>query len=79
MDLKYGTKIKMHSTEPFADIVGHVVGKSTEYQPVLGAGYIIASHNLSEFGSGLIDEVHYPYTHFAAFECQFDVLEKVNA
>jgi hypothetical protein len=74
MDLKYGTKIKMHSTEPFADIVGYVVGKSTVDQPVLGAGYIIASQNLSKPGLGFIDEVHYPYTHFVAFECQFDVI-----
>jgi len=47
-------------------MTGEVVGRATDYQPVIGASYILKS---AEFYSQ-----EYRYEYITAFECMFDVV-----
>lgn len=67
--IPYGTKIQIKPDNPLAGIVGTIVGKCTQDQPVLGAAYIIRPRDFTQVYS-----VDYPYHYFSAFECQFEVI-----
>lgn len=73
MFLPQGTQIKMHETEPMPGLIGLVVGRSTSDQPIIGPGYIIEPVHHDTFYRPFISD-DYPYTHFVAFQCQFDLI-----
>lgn len=64
--LKYGTIVRLNQPEHLKGMTGEVVGRATDYQPVIGASYILKS---AEFYSQ-----EYRYEYITAFECMFDVV-----
>jgi hypothetical protein len=68
--IPYGTKIKIKDNEPLNGIVGTIVGKSTQDQPVIGATYIIRPQDFTQVYSE-----DYPYHYITCFECQFDIIK----
>ena len=67
--LKYGTIVRLNQPEHLKGMTGKVVGRATEYQPVIGASYILKSAENSTFYSQ-----EYRYEYITAFECMFDVV-----
>lgn len=75
MLLPQGTRIKINSNESaaIANLVGNIVGYATQDQPVIGVSYIIQPVYFDALHRRVISE-DYPYSHFCAFRCQFDVI-----
>jgi hypothetical protein len=68
--LPQGTRIRRKENHPLPGLVGTIVGRATQGQPVIGASYIIQPDDPSQVKS---DE--YPYDFLVSFECEFEVIK----
>ncbi len=71
--LKSGTTVELNQPAHLKGLVCKVLGRTTEYQPVIGTNYILKPLDPSQLYSE-----DYPYEYMGAFECMFDVIGEMK-
>jgi hypothetical protein len=69
--LENKTRVVLNQPPSLRGLKGTIVGRTTEYHPIIGATYIIQPDVPS-----LIRSDEYPYDFFGVSECTFDVIPK---
>jgi hypothetical protein len=70
--LPQGTRIRRKENHPLPGLVGTIVGRATQEQPVIGANYIIQPDDPSQ-----VNSEEYPYDFLVSFECEFEVVRQI--